>query len=105
MIRRIANLIWELKGLNAFFAHTMWISRLDTESFGKLYDFRLTFWYESFFSFLLRARHYPGGYMDWISQVDNSEKSNGWTWKNNFCLFDLFSTGFWLTLVCISVSE
>lgn len=24
-----------------------------------------------------KARHYPGGYMDWTSQVDNSEKSNG----------------------------
>ena len=51
MIRRIANLIWELKGLNAFFAHTMWISRLGTESFGKLYDFRWTIGYESFFLF------------------------------------------------------
>lgn len=24
-----------------------------------------------------KARHYPGGYMEWTSQVDNSEKSNG----------------------------
>ena len=41
------------------------------------------------------------GYHKLITQ----KKSNGWTWKNNFCLFDLFSTGSWLTLVCISVSE